>query len=84
MEKYAITIEVKDVKTKFTEYFMFLSEAAIGSKTQRNNTVAHESNHVVMKTLLPCGINPTADEHETFCYLLGWVTQEAHNFYIGR
>jgi len=79
-EEYALTNKLKQVDSGRVFFVMYFSEGALKDKKNAVNTVAHECQHVTIMTLDECGVLCDAQNHETYCYLLGWLVSEVDLF----
>lgn len=62
-----------------TDVFMFLPSHKVGGRPDLD-MVAHESYHIAFFVLTESGVDCTDSAEEAWAYLIGYLTQEVHDF----
>mgnify|MGYP003652709943 CR=1 FL=1 len=55
---------------------IYFSTEAWKSKEYKQDTIAHEALHATIRSLMAHGVKFEEDNHEVFCYTLGWLVRE--------
>jgi hypothetical protein len=58
---------------------IWFSEVAWKDKEYIHDTIAHEGLHATIRSLMQHGIKFDEDNHEIFCYTLGWIVRNIYD-----
>lgn len=57
---------------------IWFSEEAWKDKEYIHDTIAHEALHATTRSLMQHGVKFDEENHEIFCYTLGWIVREIY------
>lgn len=73
---YAIALHIETLTHRGNA--IYFSEKAWNDKEYRHDTIAHEALHATIRSLMQHGIKFEEDNHELFCYTLGWIVRNIY------
>jgi len=73
---YACALQFDSGQKRAT--IIWFSQEAWNSKEYVNDTIAHEALHATIRSLMQHGIKFDENNHEVFCYTLGWIVRQIY------